>query len=301
MLLREARLLPVHRAGVLRQPAHPSRVPPDLAQAPRAGWRIYWNASRVVSLVSYKAHLMMAVKLFEIPPDVRRRGRVRLLPRRDIDRLSLACALAGRELILSDSFEGMPAPAPARRSRSSSSRAACADGRGGPGEIARRATSASAPSARGRSPTPCRGIATDRPRSSSTSTMRPASTTASADLWPHLVQGGFLFFDEYVLLRLPARCSSPRPTGSAISGSAARFDGRRNRRRRRPLLLRARCWPSRRSSTVAASHTPGRATAAIWQPDYPERTAHKRMFDFAREAHATDPRTRSCRSRGSSG
>jgi hypothetical protein len=63
--------------------------------------RIYWNTFRVVSLVSYKAHLMMAVKLFEIPPDV---------PGVVVEcgcflggtstNLSLACALAGRELIL---------------------------------------------------------------------------------------------------------------------------------------------------------------------------------------------------------
>jgi O-methyltransferase len=78
--------------------------------------RIYWNTFRVVSLVSYKAHLMMAVKLFEIPPDV---------PGVVVEcgcfvggtstNLSLACALAGRELILYDSFEGLPAPAPGEK------------------------------------------------------------------------------------------------------------------------------------------------------------------------------------------
>lgn len=78
--------------------------------------RIYVNSFRVMSFVSYKAHLMMAVKLFEIPPDV---------PGVVVEcgcflggastNLSLACAIAGRQLILYDSFAGLPEPAAGER------------------------------------------------------------------------------------------------------------------------------------------------------------------------------------------
>jgi hypothetical protein len=74
--------------------------------------RFYCNGFRVLSLVSYRAQLMMAVKLFEIPPDVEGvvvecgsylGGTTTVLSR--------ACAITGRRLIVYDSFQGLPVPA----------------------------------------------------------------------------------------------------------------------------------------------------------------------------------------------
>jgi Macrocin-O-methyltransferase (TylF) len=99
-------------------------VNPSIHPAYRLTWRrrlmlalrIYRNSFRVMSLVSYKAQLMMAVKLFEIPPEV---------PGVVVEcgcflggtstNLSLACALAGRQLILYDSFAGLPKATPGER------------------------------------------------------------------------------------------------------------------------------------------------------------------------------------------
>ncbi|MGH2591206.1 MAG: TylF/MycF/NovP-related O-methyltransferase, partial [Actinomycetota bacterium] len=71
-----------------------------------------WRTTRSVpTATSYKAHLAMAVKLLEIPPDVDgvvvecgcyRGG--------STANLSLVCDLVGRELIAYDSFEGLPPP-----------------------------------------------------------------------------------------------------------------------------------------------------------------------------------------------
>ncbi len=87
----------------------------------RMGWRrklrlarrMYRNTRRIPSLTSYKAHLAMAVKLLEIPPDVE--GVVvecGCYLGGSTANLSLACEIAGRDLIVYDSFEGLPSPDP---------------------------------------------------------------------------------------------------------------------------------------------------------------------------------------------
>ena len=87
----------------------------------RMGWwrrirlalRMYRNTRRILSLTSYKAHLAMAVKLLEIPPEVD--GVVvecGCYLGGSTANLSLVCEIVGRELIVYDSFEGLPAPDP---------------------------------------------------------------------------------------------------------------------------------------------------------------------------------------------
>lgn len=79
-------------------------------------WRYYVNSFRVLTLVSYRAQLMMAVKLLEIPPEVE--GVVvecGSFLGGTTAALSWACALTGRRLIVYDSFEGLPEPAPGER------------------------------------------------------------------------------------------------------------------------------------------------------------------------------------------
>lgn len=75
--------------------------------------RMYRNTRHIPTLTSYKAHLAMAVKLLETPPEVE--GVVVecgcYFGGSTAD-LSLACDITGRELVVYDSFEGMPPPDP---------------------------------------------------------------------------------------------------------------------------------------------------------------------------------------------
>jgi hypothetical protein len=75
--------------------------------------RLYRNTRRIDTGTSYKAHLAMAVKLFEIPPETKgvvvecgcwRGG--------SSTNLSLICDMVGRDLIVYDSFAGLPAATP---------------------------------------------------------------------------------------------------------------------------------------------------------------------------------------------
>jgi hypothetical protein len=79
----------------------------------RLAFRMYRNTRRISSLTSYKAHLAMAVKLLEIPPEVD--GVVvecGCYLGGSTANLSLACEITGRELLVYDSFEGLPSPDP---------------------------------------------------------------------------------------------------------------------------------------------------------------------------------------------
>jgi O-methyltransferase len=91
----------------------------DVHPAYRFGWRrryalalrMYRNTRRVVTGSTYKAHLAMAVKLLEIPPEVE--GDVvecGCFLGGSTANLSLICEIVDRRLIAYDSFEGLPAP-----------------------------------------------------------------------------------------------------------------------------------------------------------------------------------------------
>lgn len=75
----------------------------------RLGWRMYRNARRIWTGISFRAHLAMAVKLFELSPS--QRGVVvecGCFRGGTTANLSLACEAVGRELYVYDSFEGLP-------------------------------------------------------------------------------------------------------------------------------------------------------------------------------------------------
>lgn len=75
------------------------------------GWRFYRNSRKVTSGTSWRAHLVMAICLLEMPP--RKKGIVvecGCWKGSSTINLSIACRLAGRELHIFDSFEGMPPP-----------------------------------------------------------------------------------------------------------------------------------------------------------------------------------------------
>ena len=75
------------------------------------GFRFWWNNSRVTSGTSWRAHLVIAMKLLEIPPDV---------PGDVVEcgcwkggasvNISLVCKMIGRKMKIYDSFEGLPPP-----------------------------------------------------------------------------------------------------------------------------------------------------------------------------------------------
>jgi hypothetical protein len=77
------------------------------------GYRFFRNYSKLRSGTSWRAHLVMAMKLLEIPPDVQGavvecgcwKGGATV-------NLSLICRITGRKLKVYDSFEGLPPPAP---------------------------------------------------------------------------------------------------------------------------------------------------------------------------------------------
>ncbi len=75
------------------------------------GLRFYRNSRRIRTGLSYKAHLAIAAKLLEIPPSVE--GAVvecGCWLGGTTTNLSVLCELVGRDLIVYDSFEGLPAP-----------------------------------------------------------------------------------------------------------------------------------------------------------------------------------------------
>jgi hypothetical protein len=69
----------------------------------------FLNGIRIQTGTNYKTHLAMALKLFEMPPDVK--GDVLecgTWKGGTATNLSLACRIVGRKLMIFDSFEGLP-------------------------------------------------------------------------------------------------------------------------------------------------------------------------------------------------
>jgi O-methyltransferase len=93
---------PVYRMTVLRKMS--------------LGLKMYYNSRRIQMGTSYKSHLAMALKLLEIPPDA---------PGAVVEcgcwkggstaNLSLVCRIVGRKLKVYDSFEGLPEGVPGDR------------------------------------------------------------------------------------------------------------------------------------------------------------------------------------------
>jgi O-methyltransferase len=77
----------------------------------RLAWRMFRNTKHIPTGISYKAHLAMAGKLLEISPDID--GVVvecGCWKGGTTANLSLVCDIIDRQLIVYDSFEGVPAP-----------------------------------------------------------------------------------------------------------------------------------------------------------------------------------------------
>ena len=75
------------------------------------GFRFWWNHSRVTTGTSWRAHLVMAMKLLETPRNLQ--GDVvecGCWKGGSTVNLSLVCRITGRKLKVYDSFEGLPPP-----------------------------------------------------------------------------------------------------------------------------------------------------------------------------------------------
>lgn len=168
----------------------------------RLAWRIYRNQFRILTATSWKAHLAMAAKLLEIGPEVE--GVVvecGCFLGGSTASLSLVCDIVGRQLIIYDSFEGLPAPAQGEKY-------AIPGSTGGfrgelhlvqenirKGGVIERCTFR-------------KGWLKDTlPHHSEPIAMcfwdvdyQDSLHTCVINLWPHLVEGGYVFIDEYVLV-----------------------------------------------------------------------------------------------------
>ncbi|MEP7076146.1 MAG: TylF/MycF/NovP-related O-methyltransferase [Acidobacteriota bacterium] len=75
----------------------------------RLGLKMFLNKMRIDTGTSYKAHLAMALKIFETAPDIK--GSILecgTWKGGSAANLSLVCKMTGRKLLIYDSFEGLP-------------------------------------------------------------------------------------------------------------------------------------------------------------------------------------------------
>jgi hypothetical protein len=168
----------------------------------KLGWEMYRNCSRTMTATSYKAHLLMAAKLLQIPPDTD--GVVvecGSFLGGSATNLSLACRIAGRQLIVYDSFEGLPAPVKGERYGNASSE----------GGFRGSLETVKANIERGGDIDVCtfrKGWFKDTlPHHTEPVVMMFLDVDYQAslhdcliNLWPKLVAYGFVFIDEYVLV-----------------------------------------------------------------------------------------------------
>jgi O-methyltransferase len=167
----------------------------------RLGYRMWRTTRGVYTGTSYKAHLAMAVKLLEIPPDVE--GAVVECGSYlggSTANLSLACDIAGRDLIVYDSFEGLPPPTENDKYASSSTAGFLRGELDVVRDNVRRFGAIERCSFR-------KGWFADTlPRHTEPIVLAflDVDYQASLDdcirnLWPHLTDRGYVFIDEYVL------------------------------------------------------------------------------------------------------
>ena len=168
----------------------------------KLAWAMYRNSFRMFTATSWKAHLAMAVKLLETPPEVQ--GAVVecgcFLGGSAVN-LSLVCDIVGRDLILYDSFEGLPPPVEGEKYGSPGMEGGF---KGGievvKANIARGGVLARCIFRKGwlketlpdhQEPVVLMFLDVD---------FQSSLHDCVLHLWPKLVDGGFVFIDEYVLV-----------------------------------------------------------------------------------------------------
>jgi len=164
------------------------------------GLRMFVNTIRIPTATSYKAHLAMALKILETPPEVH--GDIiecGTYKGGSAANLSLVCRVTGRKLKVCDSFEGLPEGDARDREAKHYSRG---DYAGMLEEVQRNIRRAGAPEC-------CEFIPgwfrDTLPSLSSPVLLAFVDVDLEASLetciryiWPNLVKGGFIFIDEAV-------------------------------------------------------------------------------------------------------
>jgi O-methyltransferase len=168
----------------------------------RLALRMHRNSRAALTGTSYKAHLAMAVKLLEIPPDVE--GDVvecGCFQGGSTANLSLMCEIVGRRLVVYDSFEGLPAAQPGDRYASDAYE----------GQLSAGLEEVRATVSRLGSVGQCefrKGWFEDTLPEHDTPIVlcfldvdyQASLRDCVVNLWPHLTERGYVFIDEYVLL-----------------------------------------------------------------------------------------------------
>ena len=81
----------------------------NLAKKLALGFKMFLNSKRIKGATSYRSSLVMALKLLEMPPEVK--GCViecGCWKGRSTTNLSLLCKIVSRRLLIFDTFEGLP-------------------------------------------------------------------------------------------------------------------------------------------------------------------------------------------------
>lgn len=166
------------------------------------GRRLYRNTRHIQTGISYKAHLAMAAKLLEIPPIVK--GAVvecGCWLGGTSTNLSIICDIVGRDLIVYDSFEGLPAPEPRDKANPKAEGAFRGDLEVVQDHVRKYGVIERCQFRKGwfndtlpnhTEPIVVCFIDVD---------LRSSMHSCIVNLWPHLVDQGYVFFDEYVHLR----------------------------------------------------------------------------------------------------
>ena len=109
ILIHDLVTLPITTAALFYNPKIHPAYRMNWWRSFRLAWRMYWNCTKIETATSFKAHLAMGMKLLEMPPE--REGVVvecGCFQGGSATNLSLVCKIVGRDLILYDSFEGLP-------------------------------------------------------------------------------------------------------------------------------------------------------------------------------------------------
>ena len=167
----------------------------------RLARRLYRNSRRLTTGVSYKGHLAIAAKLFETGPGVE--GVVVECGSwvgGTTTNLSIICDVAGRDLIVYDSFAGLPAPAPGDDMGPDVEGGFRGDLETVRANVERYGVAERCTFRKGwfrdTLPNHTEPIALCLVDVDLKSSMHDCIV----NLWPHLVDRGYVFFDEYVLL-----------------------------------------------------------------------------------------------------
>lgn len=176
----------------------------------RLGLRMHRNTRRIWTGISYRAHLAMAVKLFELPPN--QEGVVvecGCFRGGTTANLSLVCRAIGRKLYVYDSFEGLP-PAEAGDSFALASVESAPDGKPAAGPVLKAGLDQvrAHVEAHG-APEVCTFVkgwfANTTPKHEDPIALmfldvdyQSSLTDCILNLWPKLIAKGFCFIDEYV-------------------------------------------------------------------------------------------------------